>query len=37
MNERLEKRFEQGADELRKVDKDLKELKMSYERNMQLL
>lgn len=30
VNQRLEKRFEQNADELRKVDKDLKELKLSY-------
>ena len=37
VNQRLEKRFEQNADELRKVDKDLKELKLSYERNIQLI
>ena len=37
VNEKLEKRFEQNADELRKVDQDLKELKTAYERNMQLV
>jgi hypothetical protein len=30
VNQRLDKRFEQNADELRKVDKDLKELKLAY-------
>ena len=34
---KLEKRFNQNADELRKVDKELKELKVSYERNLQLV
>ncbi len=37
VNQRLDKRFEQNADELRKVDKDLKELKLAYERNIQLV
>lgn len=37
MNYKLEKRFEQNADELRKVDQDLKELKVAYERNIQLV
>lgn len=37
VNNKLEKRFEQNADELRKVDQDLKELKLAYERNMQLV
>lgn len=34
---KLEKRFNQNADELRKVDQELKELKTSYERNLQLV
>ena len=33
----MERRFEQNADELRKVDQDLKQLKLAYERNMQLV
>lgn len=37
VNQRLDRRFEQNADELRKVDKDLKELKLAYERNIQLV
>jgi uncharacterized protein YllA (UPF0747 family) len=37
VSQRLDKRFEQNADELRKVDKDLKELKLAYERNIQLV
>ena len=37
VSQRLDRRFEQNADELRKVDKDLKELKLAYERNIQLV
>lgn len=37
VNFKLEKRFEQNADELRKVDQDLKELKVAYERNIQMV
>ena len=37
VNHKLERRFEQNADELRKVDQDLKQLKLAYERNMQLV
>lgn len=37
VNAKLERRFEQNADELRKVDQDLKQLKLSYERNIQLV
>lgn len=37
VNNKLEKRFEQNADELRKVDQDLKALRLAYERNMQLV
>jgi hypothetical protein len=34
---RLEKRFEKNADELRKVDLDFKELKTAHERNIQIV
>lgn len=37
MNEQLYRRFEMNADELRKVDAELRELKTDYERNMQLV
>ena len=37
VNVKLEKRFEQNADELRKVDQDLKELRVAYERNIQMV
>lgn len=37
VNAKLERRFDQNADELRKVDQDLKELKVAYERNLQLV
>lgn len=37
VNLKLDRRFEQNADELRKVDQDLKELKTAYERNIQLV
>lgn len=36
-NNKLEKQFEQNADELRKVDIDLKLLKLAYERNLQMV
>lgn len=35
--ERLERRFEQGADELRKVDQEVKEMKLAAERDIQLV
>lgn len=34
---RLEKRFQKNADELRKVDLDFKELKTAHERNIQIV
>ena len=37
VNEQLYKRFELNADELRKVDAELRELKTDYERNVQLI
>lgn len=37
VNSKLEKRFEQNADELRKVDQDLKALRVAYERNIQMV
>lgn len=30
VNAKLDRRFEQNADELRKVDQDLKQLKLAY-------
>lgn len=37
VNAKLDKRFIQNADELRKVDQELKELKTAYERNIQMV
>ena len=37
VNAKLDKRFLQNADELRKVDQELKELKTAYERNIQMV
>ena len=37
VNSKLDKRFLQNADELRKVDQELKELKLAYERNIQMV
>jgi len=37
VEEKLEKKFENEADELRKVDADFKELKTVYERNIQMM
>ena len=37
VNGKLDRRFEMNADELRKVDQDLKQLKLAYERNIQLV
>jgi Skp family chaperone for outer membrane proteins len=37
VNEKLDRRFEQNADELRKVDQDLKALRVAYERNLQMV
>ena len=37
VEQQLEKKFENEADELRKVDADFKELKTTYERNIQMM
>ena len=37
VKEKLEKRFKDNTDELRKVDADFKELKTVYERNIQIM
>ena len=37
VNAKLERRFEMNADELRHVDLDIKQQKLSYERSLQLM